>query len=74
MGCGHIELLQKEMFVDSGTIKNMETDQDRKGVPILRRLKEGRDGRLTVGRDWMEVLYCPNCGAKVDPVAPPQEK
>ena len=62
--CAHIKALHDNMFLDSSDIVDLLTGKTRVR-PVLRRLKEGRDGRLSVTRDWMEVLHCPLCGAKV---------
>ena len=62
--CECLELLVTEHFVDTGTLITPETGVTRP-VVILRRLKEGKDGRLTVGTDYLPIIHCPHCGTKV---------
>jgi len=71
--CGHVDVLmtlntihKKEgRFLDSGMLMNIETGKNRR-APVLRFLTEGPSGKQSVGRDWIEVQFCPTCGAKVD--------
>jgi hypothetical protein len=51
-------------FLDTGNIMHLPTGQTRQ-APVLRPLKAGRDGRLIVGKGWLEVHFCPLCGEKV---------
>ena len=64
-------------FLDSGLIVDWTNPEDSGSIrPILRALKEGKDGRLTVNSTWHPIKYCPNCGEAVpgwqEPEAPEQ--
>jgi len=54
-------------FVDSGLIVNFTKNPECEGIskPILRAMKEGKDGRLTWNHTWMPLKFCPVCGTAV---------
>ena len=67
--CDHVAFLMEvgtdHWFLDSGYIVNMDTGVGMR-KPVLRRLKEGRDGRLVVTRPgWLEEKHCPVCGEEI---------
>jgi hypothetical protein len=63
--CGHIDVLAENNFLDVTTITNLSTGIEHQ-APVLRRFKEGRDGRLIFTREWIEVKYCPLCGKLIE--------
>lgn len=52
-------------FLDSGLLMNLQQGTQRRS-PVLRTLKEGKDGRLTVSGTWLEIKFCPVCGQAVE--------
>ncbi len=51
-------------FFDWGYITNIQEGTSL-FKPVLRAMKEMPSGRFTFTAHWMEVKYCPLCGAKV---------
>lgn len=52
-------------FLDTGRIINLEANTERI-APVLRALREGKNGHLNVGQPWIEIKFCPLCGLKID--------
>lgn len=73
--CGHLDALLENKLLDYGHIMNLgNMGEDGRWAPVLRQLKEGKDGRLSVKHsNWLEVLHCPICGEKVEYVDEPTE-
>lgn len=85
MSCQHIEFLttprtvegdkkQRPIkFLDMGQLHSFETGNMRL-APIMRPLVEGPSGKLSVGRGWLEVKFCPVCGEAVTSAAKQPER
>ena len=60
-----------KLLVDNGFLpfENMINLSDGKsfGAVVLREIKCSAKGRISVGRKWIQVLYCPACGSKLTP-------
>ena len=69
-GCACLPVLVQNLYVCSGTVipwPPSPTEPATRHAPILRQLKEGPlSGRLSVTSNWIEVHFCPHCGAKVE--------
>jgi hypothetical protein len=63
--CGHVEQLITAGYLDVGDMFSPEVGDVDRAAPILRRLKSGRSGALSVTRDWTLVRHCPVCGEAV---------
>lgn len=73
--CGHIEALTKTgtvegvrgtgVFLDTGNVLNFASGLERQ-MPVLRFLRETKNGGLSVTSTWMEVKFCPMCGVPVE--------
>jgi len=68
-GCECLPVLVKNLYVCSGTVipwPPNPSESVTRHAPILRQLREGPSGRLSVTSNWIEVHFCPHCGAKVE--------
>ena len=62
--CGHVDVLLEFGWLTTGAKIDMPTGKTQT-VVVLWKLKEGKDGRLSVKGDWIEVRHCPLCGEKL---------
>ena len=62
--CGHVEFLADNGLIYVDGLMNMTTGKTIT-APILKELRDGRNGRLTVGSKWIQMLHCPICGSKL---------
>jgi hypothetical protein len=62
--CGHVDKLLEIGFLKTGTSIQPETGKTA-SVVVLWQLKDGKDGRLSVKNNYIQVQCCPLCGTKL---------
>jgi hypothetical protein len=65
VNCKCIAVLLDGGYLTTATSIDQETGKTTPLI-VLGKLKEGKDGRLTVKPNWFVVRHCPSCGAKID--------
>lgn len=62
--CGHVEVLVDAGLICYDELMNFSTGETTPAC-LLREIKEGKSGYLSVGKRWIQMLHCPICGEKL---------